>query len=96
MKESKDSTLRVGIQGVAGCFHDAAAREYFSGVPEVETIEFDTFPDLFEAVHFDASLIGIVAIENTIAGSILTNHELLRGGDQIGRASCRERVSINV
>lgn len=93
MKEKKDTKLRVGIQGVAGCFHDAAAREYFSGVPEVETIEFDTFPDLFEAVHFDASLIGIVAIENTIAGSILTNHELLRGGDLRIIGEYKKRIS---
>lgn len=74
--------LRVAIQGVAGCFHDAAAREYFaSSGREIETVEFDTFNGLFEAVRYDASLVGIVAIENTIAGSLLGNHELLRASD---------------
>ena len=68
---------RVTIQGVAGCFHDAAAREYFKG-EDIETVECDTFPLLFEALSCDASMIGIVAIENTIAGSLLQNHELLR------------------
>lgn len=68
---------RVTIQGVSGCFHDAAAREYFAN-EEVTTIPFDTFQDMFEALAYDASLIGIVAIENTIAGSLLQNHELLR------------------
>ena len=68
---------RVTIQGVAGCFHDAAAREYFSG-EEIETIPCDTFPGMFEMLSCDASLLGSVAIENTIAGSLLQNLELLR------------------
>ncbi|MBD5198613.1 MAG: prephenate dehydratase [Bacteroidales bacterium] len=69
--------IRVTIQGVAGCYHDAAAREYFAG-HDITTIPCDTFPDMFAALASDASLLGILAIENTIAGSILPNHELLR------------------
>ncbi len=65
------------IQGVAGCFHDAAAREYFKD-EEIEIIPCDSFPEMFESLSTDASLLGIVAIENTIAGSLLQNHELLR------------------
>ena len=72
-----NAKLKVTIQGVAGCFHDAAAREYFAG-REVETVPFDTFRDMFDAIEGDASLVGIVAIENTIAGSLLQNHEMLR------------------
>lgn len=74
---TRQNKLRVTIQGVAGCFHDAAAHEYFKD-RELETVEFDTFHDMFEALDNDASLVGIVAIENTIAGSLLQNHELLR------------------
>lgn len=74
---SEENQLKVTIQGVEGCFHDAAAREYFSN-KEITTVPFNTFPDMFEALDTDASLVGIVAIENTIAGSILQNHELLR------------------
>ncbi len=69
--------LKVTIQGVSGCFHDAAAREYFKQ-QNIETLPFDTFADMFEALESDASLLGIVAIENTIAGSLLQNHEMLR------------------
>ena len=76
-KMSDDKQLKVTIQGVAGCFHDAAAREYFAE-NEIETVPFNTFPEMFEALDTDASLVGIVAIENTIAGSLLQNHELLR------------------
>lgn len=74
---TEDKRLKVTIQGVAGCFHDAAAREYFDN-REIETVPFNTFHDMFEALDSDASLVGIVAIENTIAGSLLQNHELLR------------------
>lgn len=71
---------RVTIQGVAGCYHDAAAREYFAD-DEVETIACDSFPKMFETLATDASLLGILAIENTIAGSLLQNHELLRASN---------------
>lgn len=71
------SMKRITIQGVEGCFHDAAAREFFVG-EEVATISCDTFHDMFDALAEDASLLGIMAIENTIAGSLLQNHELLR------------------
>lgn len=68
---------KVTIQGEAGCFHDAAAHLYFDG-EEIQTVECATFPEMFETLSTDASLVGIVAIENTIAGSLLQNHELLR------------------
>lgn len=67
----------VTIQGVAGCFHDAAARDYFKE-EEITTLPCETFQDMFDTLSMDASLIGIMAIENTIAGSLLQNHELLR------------------
>ena len=68
---------RVSIQGIHGCYHDAAARNFFKD-EEIETIPCETFPEMFNTLRNDASLYGIVAIENTIAGSILPNHELLR------------------
>ncbi len=67
----------VTIQGVSGCFHDAAARDYFKN-EEIKTLPCNTFQDMFDTLSMDASLIGIMAIENTIAGSLLQNHELLR------------------
>ncbi len=68
---------KVTIQGVAGCYHDAAAHHYFNG-EEIQTVACETFPAMFETLANDASLFGIMAIENTIAGSLLQNHELLR------------------
>ncbi len=68
---------RVAIQGVAGAFHDIAARAYFEG-EDIETIDCLTFKDVFTALRKGDSDFGIVAIENTIAGSLLQNHNLLR------------------
>lgn len=42
------------------------------------TVECNTFHDLFALLDTDVSTAGIVAIENTIAGPLLQNHELLR------------------
>lgn len=69
--------LKVAIQGIDGCYHHAAAKEYFPGT-EIITLPCQSFPAMFEAMAADASLIGVMAIENTIAGSLLANHELLR------------------
>ncbi|MBD5255355.1 MAG: prephenate dehydratase [Barnesiella sp.] len=71
----------ITIQGINGCFHDAAAREYFAKHhpdDSVSVIPCATFDDLFAQLADDSTLIGIVAIENTIAGALLPNHELLR------------------
>lgn len=70
---------KIVIQGVEGCFHDAAAREFF-GDEEVATIPCETFPLMVEQLKADPSLLGIMAIENTIAGSLLQNHELIHKG----------------
>lgn len=80
MKRLLPSIPKVAIQGVAGCFHDAAARKFFSerGIDNIETVPCDSFPELFDTMSADASLLGIVAIENTIAGALLANHELMR------------------
>lgn len=68
---------KVTIQGIAGCYHEAAARAYF-GEEEIETVACATFAEMFDRMALDHSLLGIIAIENTIAGSLLQNHELLR------------------
>ena len=67
---------KVAIQGVEGCFHDAAARSFFHG-EDIRTVPFETFPLMAGNISRDPSLLGIMAIENTIAGSLLQNHELI-------------------
>lgn len=68
---------RIAIQGVLGSFHDIAAHEYFAG-EQVQIICCDTFEEVFNNISQDPTVIGMLAIENTIAGSLLHNYELLR------------------
>lgn len=72
-----EQKIRVAIQGQQGCYHELAARQYFEG-QDVEIVPCKTFQSEFDALAADPHLLGIMAIENTIAGNILTNHELLR------------------
>jgi nitroreductase len=68
---------RITIQGQPGCFHETAARCSFPG-EQVEILPCDSFDQQFARMAADPTLLGIAAIENTIAGSLLPNHELLR------------------
>lgn len=68
---------RIAIQGVPGSFHDIAAHKFFPN-EEIELICCDTFEEIFEHMHQDSNVIGMLAIENTIAGSLLHNYELMR------------------
>jgi len=68
---------RVAIQGGAGAYHEIAARNYFKG-EELEILPCSTFRDIFAEAATDPMLIGVMAIENTIAGSLLQNHDLLK------------------
>lgn len=74
---------KVAIQGTLGSYHDIAAHQYFAR-EEIELICCASFEDVFAAVKKDSKTIGMLAIENTIAGSLLHNNELLRqSGTQI-------------
>ncbi len=68
---------RIAIQGIVGSFHDIAAHRYFEG-EQIQLICCSTFEEVFETMKQDPTIIGLTAIENTIAGSLLHNYELLR------------------
>jgi prephenate dehydratase len=76
MKQKKPK-ISVAIQGIRGSFHEIAAVEYFRDT-ELEVISCDTFSDLFTLLSDGKADYGIVAFENSVAGSILPNYELLR------------------
>ena len=83
---------KVTIQGVKGCFHDAAARAYFAG-EDIDVVPCETFGSMFDCLKSDSSLIGAMAIENTIAGSLLQNHELLRQSNLTVVGEYKMRIS---
>ena len=77
LMNEKYDMKKIAIQGVPGSFHDIAAHKFFPN-EEIQLICCDTFEEIFEHIHQDSSVIGLVAIENTIAGSLLHNYELMR------------------
>jgi len=68
---------RIAIQGLIGSFHDIAAHLYFGG-EQIQLICCNTFEQVFASMKEDPTAVGMLAIENTIAGSLLHNYELLR------------------
>ncbi len=72
----KVDPLRVGIQGVRASFHDLAARIFFS-TRNIEAIQCPSFPRLCKDLREKCTDAGVMAIENSIAGSILPNYSLL-------------------
>ncbi|MDR2286662.1 MAG: prephenate dehydratase [Prevotellaceae bacterium] len=67
--------MRIAIQGIAGAFHDEAACRFFG--EDIGLIECDTFRLLCGKVDSGEADYGIMAIENTIAGSLLQNYGYL-------------------
>ena len=68
---------RVSIQGYEGSFHQVAAQQFFG--KDVEVIACATFREVIKvASNRKESDGGVMAIENSIAGSILPNYNLLQ------------------
>ncbi|MBN1651616.1 MAG: prephenate dehydratase [Bacteroidales bacterium] len=68
---------KVAIQGVSGAFHEIASRQYFKN-QALEIVQCLTFNDLFDALLFGKAEYGVIAIENSLVGSIIPNYALLR------------------
>jgi prephenate dehydratase len=76
----KKAVKRVAIQGGFGAFHEIAAKHYFQN-DNIEIIPANTFKDLFKSLKMNHADLGIMAIENSLAGSILPNYGLLQGSN---------------
>ena len=86
---------KVAIQGISGSFHDVAARNFFEG-EEIEIIGCNTFKEVVKKIQDDASIVGLMAIENTIAGSLLQNHELIRKSGCLIIGEYKLRISLSL
>lgn len=73
---AKKKKLSIAIQGIATSFHEIAALTYFD--QPIETIECLTFHQLCENLKNGTADYAVMAIENSIAGSILPNYFLLQ------------------
>jgi prephenate dehydratase len=72
----KSKRSKIAIQGIAASFHEVAAVTHFGQA--IDTIECLTFYDLCESLKTGRADFAVMAIENSIAGSILPNYFLLQ------------------
>ena len=68
--------MKIAIQGQIASYHDIARKKYFKGTDQ-EALHCDTFKEVFEAVSNDDVDYGLVAIENSLYGSINDTYDLL-------------------
>ena len=76
-KTAVSTPLRIAIQGYEGSFHQVAAQQFFG--KDVNVIPCGNFRDVVKyALNKKEAEGGVMAIENSIAGSILPNYSLLQ------------------
>ncbi|HXD08745.1 MAG TPA: prephenate dehydratase [Anaerolineales bacterium] len=66
--------MRVAFQGEPGAYSEQAVFNYFGNI---ETQPCESFDAVFDAVNSNASDAGLIPIENSLAGSIHQNYDLL-------------------
>lgn len=71
-----ETKKRVAIQGIKASFHEEAAFKFFGS--DIETIECNSFKETFQKVKAGEADYIVMAIENSIAGSLLPNYTLLK------------------
>lgn len=71
-----NSNLKVAIQGGEGSFHEISSIFHFG--QDIENVAFDSFSKLVDAIEANELDAGLMAIENTVAGSLMPNYALLK------------------
>jgi prephenate dehydratase len=67
--------MKIAIQGALGSFHHIASQQFYGDGHEY--ICCDTFAGVFEALASRGADVGVVAIENSLCGSITEVYDLL-------------------
>jgi prephenate dehydratase len=71
-----ETKKRVAIQGIKASFHEEAAFKFFG--EDIETVECNSFKETFQKLKNGEADYVVMAIENSIAGSLLPNYSLLK------------------
>lgn len=67
--------MKIGYQGIEGAYSEAAIYKHYG--KDVKAVGYDTFEEVFEAVKKGKVDLGCLPFENTIAGSVVMNYDLL-------------------
>ncbi len=73
---SESTAIKVAFQGEPGAYSEAAVLEYFHA-QEVSSVPCETFEKVFTSVEDGSCQAGFIPIENSLAGSIHQNYDLL-------------------
>jgi prephenate dehydratase len=74
-KDLMQNKITVAYQGERGAFSDIATRQYFG--ESVQTLPCKSFYDTFATIKSGIAKYAVIPIENSIAGSIHENYDLL-------------------
>src|SRR6266566_2792786 len=84
----------VAFQGERGAFSEEAARKLLG--ESIEVVACETFDDVFDTVARGEAACAVVPIENSLAGSVLRNYELLAARDLVIAGESFLRISLNL
>ncbi len=68
--------MKIAIQGYEGSFHETVARQYFGD--DIAIVPCDTFREVARSVKSGRAAYGVMAVENSIAGTIIANYGILQ------------------
>ncbi|MFC4874332.1 prephenate dehydratase [Negadavirga shengliensis] len=88
------NNLKIAIQGVLGSFHHQVAQQYFG--EDIEVAGFNTFEEVAKSVESGNADFAVMAIENSIAGAILPNYDIIDRHDLFVRDECYLPISHNL
>jgi prephenate dehydratase len=84
---------KIAIQGFEASFHESAARKFFG--EEIQILECLNFQKLFDVMEHEEADLAVMAIENSVAGSILPNYARLRDSRLTIIGEVYMRISMN-
>lgn len=90
--------MRIGFQGVLGAYSELTGRRFFANSEnkDFEYLGFQNFEDIFKAIKEDKIDRGIIPIENSLAGSVYKNIDLLKAYDLEVSGEIYQRIEHNL